>query len=146
MSGSFHNNENNANHELDVELKHVVVLEEQTIVFDLTKHFSTHLLISTTSYILLSIWQETFFHQQLLLYCLSFIWSCHSIEDHPGCSYDGIFIFDGSSTSSNLLGSVCGERNNITFRSTGGYLTVRFKSDSINSESGFRADYRVVGK
>lgn len=91
--------------------------------------------------------QETLFHQQLLLlYCLSFTWSYHSIEDHPGCAYDAIFVFDGANTNSNLLGRVCGKTNNITFHSTGGYLTVRFKSDSIVSDSGFRADYRVVGK
>lgn len=74
------------------------------------------------------------------------VWSHDRIEDHPGCGYDAIFVFDGSSTSSNLLGRVCGRKDSVTFRSTGGYLTVRFKSDSIISDSGFRADYRVVGK
>ncbi|KAM9345133.1 CUB and zona pellucida-like domain-containing protein 1 [Symphorus nematophorus] len=52
-------------------------------------------------------------------------------------------VYDGSSTSSRLLGRVCG-RSNATFHSTGYYLTVQFRTDGSVSYSGFRADYRVV--
>ncbi|XP_018552423.1 deleted in malignant brain tumors 1 protein [Lates calcarifer] len=67
-----------------------------------------------------------------------------NIESHPTCDFDTIYVYDGSSTGSRLLGKVCG-KNTTTFYSTGAYLTVRFKSDSIVSYTGFRADFRVVG-
>ncbi|XP_035519622.1 deleted in malignant brain tumors 1 protein isoform X2 [Morone saxatilis] len=66
------------------------------------------------------------------------------IENSHNCVYDAIYIHDGSSTSSRLLGKICGD-NNATFYSTGSYLTVRFRSDGTSSFSGFRADYQVVG-
>ncbi|XP_044070449.1 deleted in malignant brain tumors 1 protein isoform X2 [Siniperca chuatsi] len=65
-----------------------------------------------------------------------------NIENHPTCAYDAIYVYDGSSTSSRLLGKVCGT-NSTTFHSTGAYLTVRFRSDGTVSYSGFRADYQV---
>ncbi|XP_038593697.1 deleted in malignant brain tumors 1 protein isoform X2 [Micropterus salmoides] len=71
-----------------------------------------------------------------------------NIENHPTCGYDAIYVYDGSSTSSRFLGKVCGNStsttNITTFHSTGAYLTVRFRSDSIISYSGFLAEYRVV--
>lgn len=76
---------------------------------------------------------------------LFFFCSHHRIEDHPTCNYDAIYVYDGSSTHSRLLGKVCG-RKNTTFHSTGYYLTVRFRSNSFNTLGGFRADYKVVGK
>ncbi|XP_051234794.1 deleted in malignant brain tumors 1 protein-like isoform X8 [Dicentrarchus labrax] len=66
------------------------------------------------------------------------------IENSHSCVYDAIYIYDGSSTGSRLLGKICGN-NNATFYSTGSYLTVRFRSDGSSSFSGFRADYQVVG-
>ena len=68
----------------------------------------------------------------------------HSIEDHPSCIFDAIYVYDGFNTAYRLLGTVCGNTT-ATFHSTGVYMTVRFKSDSSISSSGFRADYRVVG-
>ncbi|XP_028278938.1 deleted in malignant brain tumors 1 protein-like isoform X4 [Parambassis ranga] len=67
-----------------------------------------------------------------------------NIELESSCFYDAIYIYDGPSTSSSLLGMLCG-RKNSTFYSTGPSLTVSFKSDSIVSYSGFRAYYRAVG-
>ncbi|XP_036979908.1 deleted in malignant brain tumors 1 protein-like isoform X1 [Acanthopagrus latus] len=68
-----------------------------------------------------------------------------SIEDHPSCIYDAIYVYDGFNTAYRLLGTVCGNTT-ATFHSTGVYMTVRFKSDSSISSSGFRADYRVVAQ
>uniref|UniRef100_A0A3B4UV73 CUB and zona pellucida-like domains 1, tandem duplicate 1 n=1 Tax=Seriola dumerili TaxID=41447 RepID=A0A3B4UV73_SERDU len=51
-----------------------------------------------------------------------FFCSCDSIENHPECNFDVIYVYDGSSTGSRLLGKVCGS-NNAIFRSTGSYLT-----------------------
>ncbi|KAK9541411.1 hypothetical protein VZT92_001455 [Zoarces viviparus] len=71
-----------------------------------------------------------------------------NIEFHQTCAYDAIYVHDGSSTSSRLLGKVCGTNsttfNSTTFNSTGTSLTVRFKSDGITSLSGFRAEYQVM--
>ncbi|XP_022619226.1 deleted in malignant brain tumors 1 protein-like [Seriola dumerili] len=66
-----------------------------------------------------------------------------NIENHPECNFDVIYVYDGSSTGSRLLGKVCGS-NNAIFRSTGSYLTVRFRSDSSGGYSGFRAYYKIV--
>ncbi|XP_030297874.1 deleted in malignant brain tumors 1 protein-like isoform X5 [Sparus aurata] len=68
-----------------------------------------------------------------------------SIEDHPSCMYDAIYVYDGFNTAYRLLGKVCGNTT-ATFYSTGVYMTVRFKSDGSISSSGFRADYRVVAQ
>ena len=66
----------------------------------------------------------------------------HSLES---CNFDTIDVHDGSNTGYRLLGRLC-ERNNATFHSTGSYLTVRFRTDGSVTFSGFRAEYRVVGK
>lgn len=68
-----------------------------------------------------------------------------SIEAQTTCDLDALYIYDGSSTSSRLLGKVCGNKNNVTFHSTGAFLTVYFKSDRRSNFLGFRADYSVVG-
>ncbi|CAK6953084.1 deleted in malignant brain tumors 1 protein isoform X2 [Scomber scombrus] len=66
------------------------------------------------------------------------------LENDPSCRYDAVYIYDGSSTSSRLLGKVC-DGNGTTFHSSGTYLTVRFRSDSIINSPGFIANYSVVG-
>ncbi|XP_029926944.1 deleted in malignant brain tumors 1 protein-like [Myripristis murdjan] len=65
------------------------------------------------------------------------------LENHFSCGYDAIYVYDGSSTGTPLLGRICGNWS-ATFHSTGSYLTVRFTSDGIVSHRGFRAEYRVV--
>ncbi|XP_054456717.1 deleted in malignant brain tumors 1 protein [Anoplopoma fimbria] len=65
------------------------------------------------------------------------------IEFHSNCGFDAIYVYDGSSIRSRLLGKVCG-KNSTIFNSTGTSLTVRFRSDSSVSLSGFRAEYQVV--
>uniref|UniRef100_A0A667XGN7 CUB and zona pellucida-like domains 1, tandem duplicate 1 n=1 Tax=Myripristis murdjan TaxID=586833 RepID=A0A667XGN7_9TELE len=63
-----------------------------------------------------------------------------SLENHFSCGYDAIYVYDGSSTGTPLLGRICGNWS-ATFHSTGSYLTVRFTSDGIVSHRGFRAEY-----
>nr|XP_046258011.1 deleted in malignant brain tumors 1 protein isoform X4 [Scatophagus argus] len=68
-----------------------------------------------------------------------------NIEHHSACAFDAINVYDGSSSSSRLLGTVCGTvPNTTTFYSTGADLIVFFRSDSSFTNSGFRADYRIV--
>ncbi|TWW78547.1 Deleted in malignant brain tumors 1 protein Hensin [Takifugu flavidus] len=65
------------------------------------------------------------------------------VESHSSCSYDAINVYDGYSSSSRLLGRLCGSQR-ATFHSTGAYLTVYFKSDGSVTSQGFRAHYRIV--
>ncbi|XP_049455688.1 deleted in malignant brain tumors 1 protein-like isoform X2 [Epinephelus fuscoguttatus] len=67
-----------------------------------------------------------------------------SIEYHPTCDYDALFIFDGPYTSSRLLGKLCGT-NSTTFRSTGPAMTLQFTTDRDTSSSGFYAEFRAKG-
>uniref|UniRef100_A0A3Q2VSL9 CUB and zona pellucida-like domains 1, tandem duplicate 1 n=1 Tax=Haplochromis burtoni TaxID=8153 RepID=A0A3Q2VSL9_HAPBU len=46
---------------------------------------------------------------------------------------DYVYVYDGSSTGSRLLGKTCNNTKNNTFYSTGYYLTVRFRSDGLYS-------------
>uniref|UniRef100_A0A3B4F5G1 CUB and zona pellucida-like domains 1, tandem duplicate 1 n=1 Tax=Pundamilia nyererei TaxID=303518 RepID=A0A3B4F5G1_9CICH len=57
---------------------------------------------------------------------------------------DYVYVYDGSSTGSRLLGKTCNNTKNNTFYSTGYYLTVRFRSDGSVRDTGFHASYRVV--
>ncbi|XP_017283111.1 deleted in malignant brain tumors 1 protein isoform X3 [Kryptolebias marmoratus] len=61
------------------------------------------------------------------------------------CSYDDIYVYDGSYTGSRLLGKFC-YSNRTTFYSTQQYLTVRFRSDSSVNYPGFYATYSVVAE
>ncbi|KAL7383153.1 hypothetical protein ABVT39_005626 [Epinephelus coioides] len=67
-----------------------------------------------------------------------------SIEYHPTCDYDALFIFDGPYTSSRLLGKLCGT-NSTTFRSTGPAMTLQFSTDRDTSSSGFHAEFTAQG-
>ncbi|XP_042288789.1 deleted in malignant brain tumors 1 protein isoform X1 [Thunnus maccoyii] len=66
------------------------------------------------------------------------------MENQASCPFDYIYVYDGSSTSSRILGKVCD--NNVTFHSTGAYLTVRFRTDGSVNDKGFRANYHVVSQ
>ncbi|XP_029030729.1 deleted in malignant brain tumors 1 protein [Betta splendens] len=68
-----------------------------------------------------------------------------NIQAQSSCDFDALYIYDGSSNSSRLLGKVCGNKDKVTFHSTGAFLTVHFKSDRSSNFFGFRADYKVVG-
>nr|XP_033468648.1 deleted in malignant brain tumors 1 protein isoform X1 [Epinephelus lanceolatus] len=67
-----------------------------------------------------------------------------SIEYHPTCDYDALFIFDGPYTSSRLLGKLCGTNSTI-FRSTGPAMTLQFSTDRDTSSSGFYAEFTAQG-
>ncbi|KAK2530689.1 deleted in malignant brain tumors 1 protein [Columba guinea] len=59
------------------------------------------------------------------------------------CSYDAIKVYDGGSTDSPLLGSVCSNDSRL-FYSSGQQLTVLFYSDSSVTKRGFQASYNSV--
>ncbi|OWF55620.1 zinc metalloproteinase nas-39-like [Mizuhopecten yessoensis] len=65
-----------------------------------------------------------------------------SIENSPGCSYDGLSIYDGSSTSATLLGRICNRLpTGRMYLMTGQFAYLRLKSDSSVQATGFSLRY-----
>ena len=58
-----------------------------------------------------------------------------SLEDN----FDTLWIYDGTSTSSNLIGGYSGVNSPGFINSTGNALTLKFHSDNATNESGFKA-------
>ena len=68
-----------------------------------------------------------------------------NLESHSTCDYDELAIYDGSSTSSSKIASLCGSSGNgREFTSSGSNLYVVFKSDGSVSYSGFHATYSSI--
>ncbi|XP_007519728.1 CUB and zona pellucida-like domain-containing protein 1 [Erinaceus europaeus] len=63
------------------------------------------------------------------------------VDDH--CRFDFIAIYDGSSTTSGLIGKVCGQAT-PTFESSSNSLTVVLSTDYANSYRGFSATYTSI--
>ncbi|XP_060063553.1 deleted in malignant brain tumors 1 protein-like [Ylistrum balloti] len=65
-----------------------------------------------------------------------------SIENSPGCSYDGLSIYDGSSTSASLLGRICNRLpTGRMYLMSGQFALLRLKSDSSVQATGFSVRY-----
>ena len=68
-----------------------------------------------------------------------------SLEKHLTCAHDSVKIYDGNSTSANLLGPThgyCGPCLPPTLTSTGNSLLIVFVSNKIVTSSGFNFTYR----
>ncbi|XP_053489633.1 deleted in malignant brain tumors 1 protein-like [Ictalurus furcatus] len=65
------------------------------------------------------------------------------IELCPDCDCDAVYVYDGPSSSSPLLGTVCGHGRK-TFSSSRNTLTVVFSSDSSINGRGFIAHWNTV--
>ncbi|XP_053538521.1 cubilin isoform X2 [Ictalurus punctatus] len=65
------------------------------------------------------------------------------IEFCPDCGCDAVYVYDGPSSSSPLLGTVCGHGRK-TFSSSRNTLTVVFSSDSSINGIGFVAHWNTV--
>jgi hypothetical protein len=59
-------------------------------------------------------------------------------------NYDSLWIYDGNTIASPLLGAYTGSVNPGTFTSSFGALTIRFKSDNLTTRSGYKAIYQCV--
>uniref|UniRef100_A0A8C5L839 CUB and zona pellucida-like domains 1 n=1 Tax=Jaculus jaculus TaxID=51337 RepID=A0A8C5L839_JACJA len=65
------------------------------------------------------------------------------LEMDEHCRFDFIAVYDGSSTTSGLMGQICG-RGTHTFESSSDSLTVVLSTDYANSYRGFSASYTSV--
>jgi cubilin len=64
----------------------------------------------------------------------------------PPCDRDYVAIYDGYSTSSPQIKTLCGNVPSTQFRSTGPFLTVVFHSDGTIGDKGFRLQYNSQEK
>ena len=69
-----------------------------------------------------------------------------NIESHSRCVYDWLEIYDGDSTSANLLSSrMCGDQIPSPLTSSGNTLFIKFHTDGSVQRSGFQLTV-TVGK
>ena len=70
------------------------------------------------------------------------------LEDHLGSrcatAYDKIDIYEGNSSSSPLLYTLCGTASPLSFKSTLNSLYIEFISDSRVQSEGFHASYKLI--
>lgn len=73
---------------------------------------------------------------------LQFVFTSFSLESHASCGYDGLRIYDGTSTNSTLLGTWCGTNSPGTVLATNsdGALTFDFYSDVSVTSTGWSAE------
>ena len=62
------------------------------------------------------------------------------------CWGDELKFYDGTSATSNLLGSYCGTVHPEVIYSTGRHLYVKFHSDSLTTRRGFSINVLTVAK
>ncbi|KAJ8389047.1 hypothetical protein AAFF_G00124440 [Aldrovandia affinis] len=65
------------------------------------------------------------------------------VEAHSTCRYDGVRVYRGPTQSSYLLATLCGSTIPGPY-STFGPMLLNFYSDSVISDNGFLAEYRVI--
>lgn len=58
--------------------------------------------------------------------------------------YDNLFIYDGNSIDAPLIGSYTGTNSPGNITSTGGALTIEFRSDCATTSSGWEANYTSI--
>jgi len=69
-----------------------------------------------------------------------------NVEWHSSCDYDWLKIFDGSNTSSPLIGKYCGTTSpgTVTATNEDGALTFQFHSDNSVNESGWSGNISCI--
>ncbi|BHF77942.1 Bone morphoproteintic protein 1 [Sparganum proliferum] len=63
------------------------------------------------------------------------------LESHEDCSNDYLAIYDGPSTSSDLLKRLCGSTTPEPIKSTGNTMTLHFITDKVINKEGFAAQF-----
>ncbi|CAL8138529.1 unnamed protein product [Orchesella dallaii] len=68
------------------------------------------------------------------------------VEQHPECTYDAVYIYDGSNSDMTLLGKFCGSKIPPPVTSSSNQMMILFKSDGSVHRRGFHAwHYSVCG-
>ena len=74
----------------------------------------------------------------------------YSIEDDVSCTgdccYDYLTIHDGRNSNATKLVSLCGNGKHNDIVSSGRYLFVKFKSDTVVTKTGFQIHYEIISK
>ncbi|CAL1576609.1 unnamed protein product [Knipowitschia caucasica] len=65
------------------------------------------------------------------------------IEQTTNCQYDYLEVRDGSDSSAPLVSRLCGTTLPSTQRSTGSFMTLRFRTDTSVAHKGFKARYSI---
>lgn len=73
------------------------------------------------------------------------VFTAFDVEEETNCGYDYLKIFNGSDTTSPLLGTFCGSNIPGPFVSTSGPLTFQFISDYSVNLTGWAADISCTG-
>ncbi|XP_072020163.1 LOW QUALITY PROTEIN: cubilin-like [Amphiura filiformis] len=70
-----------------------------------------------------------------------------ALENHGSCVYDYVKIYDGETTSTTVLDTLCGSPNvdGLAYSSTDNLMAVQFHSDGSVASAGFRASYVAWG-
>nr|XP_026694478.1 bone morphogenetic protein 1-like [Ciona intestinalis] len=66
------------------------------------------------------------------------------LEQNSRCGYDHIAIYEGSTTSSRLIGKYCGIKPPFTVMGRGQYMYMHYHTDSTVASTGFRFRFRIA--
>ena len=75
---------------------------------------------------------------------IQFRFSNFDLEVGPGCIYDKLEIYDGSSRDSPLLGRYCGHQDPGLVETSQKQMFIAFETDSSDTRSGFEAMWIAV--
>lgn len=68
-----------------------------------------------------------------------------SVEYHPNCNYDTLWVYEGADTTGKLYAKLCGRNIQIApVSSWGNQMFLIFTSDATNNDRGFKLTYEFV--
>ena len=66
------------------------------------------------------------------------------LEQHNSCNYDYVRIYNGPDETAPMLGEYCDRHAPSSLTSASNAVLIVFRSDSSNTQRGFKADYTSV--
>ncbi|XP_078496028.1 CUB domain-containing protein 2-like [Ciona intestinalis] len=66
-----------------------------------------------------------------------------NLEKHSRCNFDYVAVYEGSSTSSRLIGKYCGTNSSFSVTGRGRDMYLHYHTDSSVSSSGFRFRFNI---
>ena len=67
------------------------------------------------------------------------------IEGSGGCVYDSVTLYDGSTDTSPLLGTLCGNVLPAVIASTQNFIMIQIATDHVFVYNGFLLEWRIIG-